>query len=294
MVVDCNELEKLLDAYRTNELVQKDHLRVERHLHRCSRCRQQLEWLTLLAKQMPALRVRGQAHPPSSQAVTDWYSPVRTAIGTVWVACSLRGISLVSLGRGDSEEFEVHFQQRLRRRARSGSIPRDYAEAVRRAAAGIKPAEVPLDLSSLSPFERSILLNLKQIPLGEVRPYNWLARESGRPKAVRAVGNAMARNPIPFLLPCHRVVPASGGVGNYGYGSALKRALLEREGVPVDELDACAREGFRFVGCKRTNIYCYPACSFARRMLPKNRIPFHSAEEALQAGFRSCRHCRPV
>jgi methylated-DNA-[protein]-cysteine S-methyltransferase len=66
-----------------------------------------------------------------------------------------------------------------------------------------------------------------------VQTYAWLARKAGRPRAARAVGNTMARNPIPILIPCHRVVPAAGGIGNYGLGAAVKRALLKREGVAV-------------------------------------------------------------
>jgi O-6-methylguanine DNA methyltransferase len=293
--VACEEYLELLDCFRTNELARNDRLRVEAHVHQCSKCLQQLTQLKLLAKKMARLHARELKQPLSpSGSARDWYSRVTTDIGNIWIGYSLRGISLVSLGPRDSLEFETCYQRRLHRRVRKGNIPKAYALAVRKAAAGMKAANVPLDMSALSSFERTILLRLKQIPQGEVRPYNWLARESGRPKAVRAVGNAMARNPIPFLLPCHRVVPASGGVGNYGFGSALKRALLKKEGVPVDDLDTWSHAGVRYVGCRSTNIYCYPVCRAARRIRPENRIPFHTAEEALQAGFRSCLHCRPA
>jgi methylated-DNA-[protein]-cysteine S-methyltransferase len=107
---------------------------------------------------------------------------------------------------------------------------------VMEAAAGRAFNPVPLDLSSFSAFQQKVLKILQQVPRGEVRTYGWLARKAGRPKAARAVGNAMASNPIPFLIPCHRVVPAAGGVGNYGLGSRLKRELLQREGVDVDQL----------------------------------------------------------
>ena len=70
-----------------------------------------------------------------------------------------------------------------------------------------------------------------RIPRGEVRTYGELAAIVGRPRAARAVGTAMARNPVPLLVPCHRVVPSSGGVGNYGFGSDLKAKLLAGEGV---------------------------------------------------------------
>jgi hypothetical protein len=103
----------------------------------------------------------------------------------------------------------------------------------------------------------------------------------------------MARNPVPLVLPCHRVVPTTGGIGNYAFGSELKRSLLAREGVALDELDELARQGMRYIGCRTTGIYCFPTCRDARRTRPANRIPLPGHEEAARAGFRPCRHCCP-
>lgn len=91
--------------------------------------------------------------------------------------------------------------------------------------------DVPVDLSSRSPFHQEVLRATTRIPHGEVRTYGELASIVGRPRAARAVGTAMARNPVPLLVPCHRVVPSSGGVGKYGYGSDLKAKLLASEGA---------------------------------------------------------------
>ena len=91
--------------------------------------------------------------------------------------------------------------------------------------------DVPVDLSSRSPFHQEVLRATARIPRGEVLTYGELAEIVGRPRAARAVGTAMARNPVPLLVPCHRVVPSSGGVGNYGFGSGLKAKLLAGEGV---------------------------------------------------------------
>ena len=91
--------------------------------------------------------------------------------------------------------------------------------------------DVPVDLSSRSPFHQEVLRATARIPRGEVRTYGELAEIVGRPRAARAVGTAMARNPVPLLIPCHRVVPSSGGVGNYGFGPDLKAKLLASEGA---------------------------------------------------------------
>ena len=83
-----------------------------------------------------------------------------------------------------------------------------------------------------APFRREVLETLhRDVARGQVVTYGALAARSGHPKAARAVGTACARNPVPIIVPCHRVVPGSGGVGSYGGGPALKRALLELEGA---------------------------------------------------------------
>lgn len=92
---------------------------------------------------------------------------------------------------------------------------------------------IPVDLSSRSAFQQRVLRATAEIKRGEVRTYAEIAASVGSPRAARAVGAAMARNPIPLLVPCHRVVPSSGGVGEYGYGAELKRELLAREGVTL-------------------------------------------------------------
>ena len=134
-----------------------------------------------------------------------------------------------------------------------------------------------------------------EIPRGEVRPYAWVAAELGRPLAVRAVGNAVARNPIPFVIPCHRVVRSDGRIGNYGAGGPVaKRAVLESEGVDTDEMERLPNKGVRFIGSDSTHIYCYPSCRNAKRVTDSHRVPLHSSDEARHAGYRACKVCRPV
>ena len=126
-----------------------------------------------------------------------------------------------------------------------------------------------------------MLLKVLEIPRGEVRPYAWVAAELGRPLAVRAVGNAVARNPIPFVIPCHRVVRSDGRIGNYGAGGpAAKRAVLESEGVDVDELERLPNRGVRFIGSDTTHIFCYPSCRNAKRVTDAHRVPLRSSDEA--------------
>src|SRR5260370_12193046 len=94
-----------------------------------------------------------------------------------------------------------------------------------------------LDLRSIIPCEEAVLVKTREIAGGEVRLYVWVAREIGHPAAVRAVGTALANNPIPYFIPCHRVVRTDGQIGNYGGGGPeAKRAILTLEGVPLKNL----------------------------------------------------------
>ena len=152
------------------------------------------------------------------------------------------------------------------------AIPQRLRESLDRLMAG-KRARVALDLRDVSPFER--------------------AKEIGHPAAVRAVGTALGRNPVPLVVPCHRVVRTDGSVGNYGFGSPAKRALLTAEGADPDGLERLASGGTRFVGSATTRVYCHPTCVHARRIADRNRVPLRSAADAATRGFRACLTCRP-
>ena len=90
-----------------------------------------------------------------------------------------------------------------------------------------------LDFSSGTPFQQKVWRALQTIPRGETRSYAWVARKIGRPRAVRAVGAACGANPIPVIVPCHRVIASDGSIGGFGGGLALKRRLLALESAKL-------------------------------------------------------------
>jgi methylated-DNA-[protein]-cysteine S-methyltransferase len=92
--------------------------------------------------------------------------------------------------------------------------------------------DLELDLSFMTPFQQAVLHECARIPRGEVASYAEIARRVGKPLAFRAVGNTMRINPIPIVIPCHRVV-GSDGIGGYGGGLARKRQLLALEGIEL-------------------------------------------------------------
>jgi methylated-DNA-[protein]-cysteine S-methyltransferase len=92
--------------------------------------------------------------------------------------------------------------------------------------------DLPVDLRLMhAPFRRAVLEKLREVPRGATVSYGELAARAGNPRAARAVGSACARNPIPIVVPCHRVLPGTGKLGNYGGGPERKRTLLELEGI---------------------------------------------------------------
>lgn len=97
---------------------------------------------------------------------------------------------------------------------------------------------IELDFTNVSRFMRLTWTACREIPVGETRSYSWLAGQIGKPTATRAVGQSMARNRFPFVVPCHRVISSDGGLGGFGSDRKLKgmkRSLLELEGVNVSD-----------------------------------------------------------
>ena len=224
----------------------------------------------------------------------DLYFPIATPLGRAFVAYNDHGVSTVS--RHDTPEaFESAFAARFGRSAHPAAEP--PAALVRALERRLREngGDLRFDLRSLTEFERAVLLKALEIPRGEVRPYAWVAREIGRPKAVRAVGTALANNPIPLLIPCHRVVRSDGTLGRYSLGSdENKRIALAAEGLNVAEVEALARVGTRYVGSDTTHVYCYPSCHYARRISERHRVRFGSIAAAAEAGYRPCTDCRPA
>ena len=193
--------------------------------------------------------------------------------GKLGIEATPRGISLVRTGPAGKPATAAGAEAD---RAGAGGDPRVPAGP-----AGVLP--VPVDLVTVPDFQRKVLEAARLIPFGEARPYAWIAARIGNPRAVRAVGTALGRNPVPLILPCHRVWRSDGGLGGYIFGAAVKDGLaaLERT-TPVLE------------GCTSTRIVCRVGCIHGRHMRPDNRVVFASVDDARSVGYRPCKVCRPA
>ena len=226
--------------------------------------------------------------------LAESYWPIQSPLGPVYIAYNPTGISAVSRATS-AAEFEREFEARFSRPARPAEAPpADLDRAVLRRMEGEDAAQVRYDLRHLSEFERAVLLKALEIPRGEVRPYGWIAREIGRPGAVRAVGSALGRNPVPLLIPCHRVVRSDGRLGDYVFGPDAKRAVLAWEGAAPELLERLARAGVRYLGNVESRAYCFPTCDGMHLETDRRFVPFHSDREAARAGYHPCQVCRPT
>ena len=163
---------------------------------------------------------------------TITFTVTDSPLGALLVAVTERGLCKVDLA-DDAIAAEWALSNEFHRAA----IRRDddalapiVAEVLARID-GRKPArELPLDVRGTA-FQRRVWEELQRIPLGETRTYGEIAAAIDAPGASRAVGSACGANPVPVVVPCHRVLPASGGIGNYGLGPRRKQRLLEHEGA---------------------------------------------------------------
>ena len=227
--------------------------------------------------------------------IADRYFTLETPIGLVYVAYNSHGVSAVQCAESP-QEFERRFRSQFGRGVFvAGEPPATLADELQRELRGRGRAQVRFDLRGLSEFERAVLLKALEIPRGEVRPYAWVAREIGNPKAVRAVGTALGNNPVPIFIPCHRVVRSNGQTGQYGLGGvANKRVMLRAEGITLERLEQLARQGIRYTGSDTTRVFCFPTCHHARRITDTHLVQFRSEVEAFSAGYRPCKVCRPA
>ncbi|MGA3039131.1 MAG: methylated-DNA--[protein]-cysteine S-methyltransferase [Vulcanimicrobiaceae bacterium] len=227
--------------------------------------------------------------------LADRYTTLESTIGPVYVAWNPRGVSAVRQA-DDAEDFERWFRKRFARRALPATSTPQIVDDVRRALAG-EDVQLSIDLRDCTPFETAVLRKAQEIPSGHARPYAWVARELNNPRAVRAVGNALANNPVPLLIPCHRVVRSDYTSGEYVFGPAAKDALLEHEGLHMHEIEALAKRGVRYIGLPDDNCFCLPSCGgdlIERLDAHEKHVELHSVDEALAMGLEPCATCRPI
>ncbi|NIM20613.1 MAG: methylated-DNA--[protein]-cysteine S-methyltransferase [Candidatus Latescibacteria bacterium] len=159
----------------------------------------------------------------------------RSLIGSLLLAATSKGLAAVVVGKGSESsrfrDLEPLFPDHELKLDRSKLSP--YRKEFEAYLAGSKEQfSLPLDYSAVSsPFHKKVLLHCRKIPFGRVASYGELAKRVGSPNGARAVGNALGANPLPIVVPCHRVVTSNGDLGGYSGGLQIKKKLLSHEGI---------------------------------------------------------------
>ena len=211
------------------------------HLRRCADCQEAYEEYEGVAYCLTCLPV---VEPPTGlvpkilehlkslrPATPDMFARISSPLGDLIVAFRETGITAIAIcSDGSENDLCEGIAKRLHRGLVAAEAPKWVLDIINDYFRTFKTGGLKVDISSLTEFEQAALKKAAEIPPGEVRSYGWIATQIGHPAAARAVGQAMARNPIPLLYPCHRVVDSSGALHNYAYGLELKARLLEMEG----------------------------------------------------------------
>lgn len=155
-----------------------------------------------------------------------------TPIGNLWVACSERGLVAVEWGIKKNifteklaKGLKASLEEDARKLVQTRKEVREYLVGERR------NFSLKIDWSQMRPFQREALLATFAIPYGQTLSYGEIAMQIGHPRAARAIGRAEATNPMPLVIPCHRVLGADGKLRGYGGGLEIKRWLLKMEGA---------------------------------------------------------------
>jgi methylated-DNA-[protein]-cysteine S-methyltransferase len=179
-----------------------------------------------------ALDERFRAAAVAERVLDAAYDVVDSPVGPLFVARTERGLCRISFDpqpEREEERLARSFGTRILR------APRAIDPARRQLASyfegELREFDLPLDLRPYAEFQRTVLEHLARVPYGSTTTYGTLAADAGRPRAARAVGTVMNRNPIPIVLPCHRVVGSNGKLVGYAGGLGRKELLLRLEGA---------------------------------------------------------------
>ena len=155
------------------------------------------------------------------------YATGGSSLGRLLVAATEHGVCSVNVGRDDDELLGALRKEFPKAQISKGLKARRFLDALKEHLSG-QEVRLPVDVRGTD-FQLKVWTALRDIPLGETRTYSEVASLIGEPKAVRAVANACASNPVPLIIPCHRVIRKDGSLGGYGLGIGRKKTLLSTE-----------------------------------------------------------------
>lgn len=305
----CTAYESDMIAAASGEAAPSAAARVVKHLDVCDGCRDEYTRYRALDAAVVELRATAIAPPADARErllarLSDLrlrlvrYAVFSTPLGRLLIAATEQGIAIVEyVGRRDGSDSWLLRQRQVELEADAPSLERFHGELMDYLARRRTKLEWPLDFRfARSDFQRQVLRAAADVPYGAVSSYAGIACDIGRPSAVRAVAGALRRNPVPIVVPCHRIVGSSGAlVGYSGSRIDLKERLLGVEGVSVGHRhrDAEIERSKMYAWYRRDRAYCLPTCGAISKQPIGAVTLFASAHEADSLGLAPCRDCRP-
>ncbi len=305
----CREIERDLVAVAAGEAAPVAARVVERHLAVCRGCRDELERYRVLEGMVtdlrraplpgadPALaRAELESRLADIRARMVAYGIFSSPLGKILIARSELGISLVEYL--ESESAAKSHLARLaggEMREDKAGVETVYHELLEYLDHRRTRLDWPLDLRwARSDFQRRVLTATAELPYGAVTSYAGIAQRIGTPSAVRAVAQALRRNPVPIVIPCHRVIGNGGDLTGYaGNKISLKRTLLSLEGVPMAVRARKIERDHMYVRAGADSEYCVPTCGSLSRQSLAGLTLFGSRGHAEAVGLTPCTSCRP-
>lgn len=310
----CMEIADELLLAAIGEASEEARRRVERHVSVCDACRREFHGYRDVDRTVSALRKEVLPEGPLAKArarLASRLADLRSRLLSYRIFPSPLGHILIArseLGVAAVEYLDRRTTVRASRlvRGRESALELTpggedletvYKDLLRYLEGRTRRIEWPLDLRLVrSDFHRSVLEATRAIPYGAVASYAGLARELGKASAARAVGQALRSNPLPIVIPCHRVVGTSGALTGYaGDKVGLKERLLALEGVPTTRQAGAPaiQPRWMYVAYPGMGAYCLPTCTFLEQAPPAPVTRFASRRDAEGAGMVPCGMCRP-
>jgi O-6-methylguanine DNA methyltransferase len=304
----CVAIEADLVAAAAGEAAPDAALRVREHVERCGSCRDDLGRYRAIEGMVGRMRAaasdadEARARARLITRLSDLrgrrlrYGVFPSPLGHILIARTEEGVALVEYLGSERDEQRSLFSRRRGLDAIEDSLAVEtfYRELLEYLEGRRAHLDWPIDLRlARSEFHRGVLRATAAIPYGAVCSYAGIACEVGQPTASRAVAQALRWNPLPIVVPCHRVVGSSGAlVGYAGDKIDLKRRLLAVEGVAADR--ARIPRATMYVTMPRERSYCLPTCAWIPAAdHPHRFLFFGSRERAEAAGLAPCSDCRP-